>query len=471
MRKNKLILPLLVLLVMLYGCKKEEKINFEFDNSQDFVPTELDEWLNTLFLNPYNIEVVYRYDRYKGNIERNIAPVREDKVKGQMLAVLDGFLKPYNDVAGTAFIKTFTPKEWVLFGSTSYNNDGSMILGTASGGRNVTLYEVNAFDPTDAEQVRRRLRTIHHEFTHILQQNKTMPLDFEGISEGHYFEEWTNNTLNPQHLSDSLGFVSRYARSQYFEDFAETAAHLLIQGQLWYDRHAIRYNATTYSRLKRKETSVVNYFRDSHNIDFRKLQRELQAVMYESYNDKTFQSLGNWYFIEGLYNTKFSMSLNDPYYISNGFSQEFKEAYDQLVAAFASVASRHKINALEFTFTPSTSALVIRIIYESTAGSSPGTVYNADFNFSYTYNNSQGELTFQKTQQGTGTAYNNANNYLTAFNNSITKYLTESVFVPEWSVDKVELSRRDENFFNTGGFYKKDNRDSYLNFPLVKRTF
>lgn len=466
MRKNNLILPLFVLLATLYGCKKEENINFEFDNSQEFVPTELDDWLNKTFLNPYNIEVVYRYDRYKGNIERNITPVREDKVRGQMLVVLDGFLKPYDDVAGTTFIKTFTPKEWVLFGSTSYNNDGSMILGTASGARNVTLYEVNALDNMDAEQVRRRLRTIHHEFTHILQQNKTMPLDFEGISEGDYFDDWTNTTLNPQALSDSLGFVSRYARSQYFEDFAETAAHLLVQGQLWYDRHAIRYNATTYNRLKRKETSVVNYFRDSHNIDFRKLQRELQYVMYEDYNDKIFQSLGYWFFTESLFQ-------NTVYYNTATASSDLESSVDIFKEAVYNYHStnRYTVQDIQFMFNPSNNTLVIRVPFRGTAGSNTTTVYNADYNFGYNYNSATQKISFTKTAQGEGGTYSNANLFMGSFMDNISVYLTSSPFILDWSLAEPQMTRRDEGFNSTGGFYKESDRNSFLNFSLVKRAF
>lgn len=465
MRKKNVILPLLVILTLLYGCKKEENINFEFDNSQDFVPTELDEWLHTTFLNPYNIEVVYRYDRYKGDIERNIAPVREDKVKGQMLVVLDGFLKPYDDVAGTTFIKTFTPKEWVLFGSTSYNDDGSMILGTAAGGRNVTLYEVNALDNTDADQVRRRLRTIHHEFTHILQQNKTMPLDFEGISEGDYFDDWTNNDLNPQKLSDSLGFVSRYARSQYFEDFAETAAHLLMEGQLWYDHHAKQYNKTTYDRLKKKETSVVNYFRDSHNIDFRKLQRELQSIMYEEFNDKIAQSLGNWLLTKSLFTS--------PSYNSATVSPDYGALVDAFKLGMYNYHStaRYEAQDIQFRINPEDNTMIVRVSFRATGGDNTTTVYLADWNFAYNYDAESQKVIFTKTEQGEGAVYNNANLFMGPFMDNISTYLTSSPFIMDWSLMNRELTRRDEDYYNTGGFYKENDRNSFMSFVLERIKF
>lgn len=464
MMKNQITI-LLLLLVLAAGCKKTETLNFEFDSSQDYVSNELDKWLETTFLDPYNIEVIYRYDRYKGNIERNIAPVKEDKVKAQMEVVLDGFLKPYGDIVSKEFIKSFTPKEWVLFGSTSYNNDGSMILGTASGGRNITLYEVNALVNSDSEQVRRRLRTIHHEFTHTLQQNKQMPLDFEGISEGDYFDDWTNNTLNPATLSDSLGFVSRYARSQYFEDFAETSAHLLIQGQLWYDNHALKYNETTYSRLKRKESSVVKYFKDNFDIDFRSLQRELSYVLYDEFNDKYFQSFGKWFLEEELFN-------NVVTYNSFEVSDDFKSAVDQFKADVLaySATNKYEVQDLIFTFNPKNETMIIRVPFKATSGSSVGSVYNADYNFAYSYTGSTAKVKFTKVAQGEGAVYNNANLFLNSFMTNVSEYLTSDVFIADWSIINSELNRRDESFFNTGGFYKEDDKGSFISFPLIRRT-
>lgn len=446
------------LLIAVFGCKKEDKIDYQFDNSQSIVPNELDNWLTKTLLEPYNIEVIYRYDRYKGNIERNLAPVEESRVQPQMEVVLNAFLKPYETVAGKEFIKTYTPKEWVLYGSTSYNNDGSEVLGTAAGGRNITLYQVNYLDITNAEQVRRRLRTIHHEFTHTLQQTKAMPKDFEGISEGDYFDDWTNNTLNPITLSDSLGFVSRYARSQYFEDFAETSAHLLLQGQLWYDNQAKKYNALTYQRLKKKEASVVAYFRDSHNIDFRKLQREMANIMYTQYNDKAFQALGLWWLTEGLF--------TNPILLKENLSADVKTIYEALEKGVSDkyTAKYTLPSGLQFMMTAKNNNIVIRMPFRGSAGQNTTTIYNADYNFSYAYDVEKQTISFTKTAQGTTTTYANADLFMNEFMNSIGKYLTSGTFKLDWSLSSPSKTRLDEGFFESGGFHKLDNRNSYINF-------
>ncbi len=70
----------------------------------------------------------------------------------------------------------------MLYGSPAYNSNGSITLGTADGGRRVVLYELNDLNFSDPAQVSRKMRTIHHEFTHILNQTISIPPDFEAVT-------------------------------------------------------------------------------------------------------------------------------------------------------------------------------------------------------------------------------------------------------------------------------------------------
>lgn len=456
-------------LILFLSCQKTENLIVDFNklNPDNYVPSALDNWLVSTFTDKYNIEVIYRHDRYKTDVARNVSPPREEKVRPQMEAVLKGFLLPYEQVAGSAFIKKYTPKQFVLFGSGSYNDDGSYNLGTAAGGRNITLYDLNAFNDTDADNVRRRLRTIHHEFVHIFQQNATTPLDFELITVADYYTDWTNNTENSETIARNLGFISRYARSQPFEDFAETAAHLLVEGQEWYDNYARQSTASGYTKLKEKESAVVNYFRLSFDLDFRKVQREIQRVLREEYYHGSRQSFGRWFFQESLFNAAYTLNVNAPDYQQ---SPAFKAAFDALATAVRAQSSTalYSINSLTFTFNRSDNTLVIRMPFTATAGGQAGTTFSADYNFAYAYNASTGEVTFTKTEQGTGTVYNNANLFLTAFNNTISAYLTGTAFVPDWSPHTAEWDTN--QYRNFGGFYDKDNPSSYFFTPLVRAT-
>lgn len=83
---------LAVLLAGLYSCTKEEKLNVKIENYDTFVPGKIDEWIKTNLTDPYNIEVVYRYQRNMHDINKNIAPANEDKVIPQMDVVIKSAL-------------------------------------------------------------------------------------------------------------------------------------------------------------------------------------------------------------------------------------------------------------------------------------------------------------------------------------------------------------------------------------------
>src|SRR5690606_342875 len=130
-----------------------------------------------------NIEVVYSFDRSNKNIEKNISTPKIDSVKPAVDMVLKGFLLPYEKLGGPTMIKTYTPKQFVLFGSHAYNDNGSVTLGTADGGRRVILYDINNLDEENGNDIKRKLRTIHHEFAHILNQMVAIPPSFRTRSE------------------------------------------------------------------------------------------------------------------------------------------------------------------------------------------------------------------------------------------------------------------------------------------------
>ena len=98
------------LIASLYSCVKEEKLNAKIENYDTFVPGAIDEWITKNLTDPYNIEVVYRYQRNMHDINKNIAPADESKVIPQMDVVINGFLDVYKKIGGVPFIKTYTPK-------------------------------------------------------------------------------------------------------------------------------------------------------------------------------------------------------------------------------------------------------------------------------------------------------------------------------------------------------------------------
>jgi substrate import-associated zinc metallohydrolase lipoprotein len=209
----------------------------------------------------------------------------------------DVWIKPYVAEAGLVFFNKYSPKNFILSGSNSYNDNGSIILGTAEGGRKIVLYAVNKFrikgdpdyDPaTDSSFIKTFfIEVIHHEFGHILHQNIMYPQAFKKINPDLYNGQNWINVSNANARRD--GFVTSYASSGFDDDFVETIAILLAIGKTGFDYIVnsipvgISINGTTREQaqayLREKEAIVVNYFKQSYNIDFYALQARCRNAL------------------------------------------------------------------------------------------------------------------------------------------------------------------------------------------------
>lgn len=435
---NKYIIILLMSLI-LGSCAKEEIRNVDFSNYNDDDPqtnTELDKWLRSTFLDEYNMDVVYRYNRYYHDIERNVTPPKLEAVRPTMESVLNGYLLPYRKVAGPDFIKKMNPKEWILFGSNSYASDGSVYAGTASAGRRVNLYGINNYSPYGALQV------IHHEFVHILNQLVNIPTDFESISKADYKATWSSTPID---TARKYGFVNPYASGSYTEDFAETSAVLLVKGQAYFDNYASTSSTSGKSKLKQKEANIANYFTSSLKVDFRELQKEIQDYLKSTVypNDLKFQQ-----YLTTLFKTV-TINFNNPIYTKYGETPQMKAAYDGIKA---DIARYGPTDFMQIRFDSSTAA-TIRFAF--TSGT---TQYFADYSFDYTYSRTTGELKFTKVaQRGTTGTYSNANLFMGAFTTFIQPYFDNKTFTADWL--KADVSGAEYN--SLAGFYEKDNVANY----------
>jgi substrate import-associated zinc metallohydrolase lipoprotein len=461
-RNNILTLIAFSLLVNLqYSCRKSDS-NLDVDlddyNSDKYVYGELDNWLEASLTNPYNIEVVYRFDRSMGDIAKNISPPNIDRVKPTAEMVLNGFIKVYEKVAGATFIKTRTPKQFVFFGSTVYNSNGSETLGTADGGRRVILYNLNTLDENDYNNVKRRLRTIHHEFTHILNQTVEIPPTFEKITPSDYTSDWTNSA-NTEDLAQKLGFISRYARDQYTEDFAETVAHLLVEGQLYYDRYANAAGADGKAKLKQKEAIVVDYFKQYYDIDFRQLQYEMSTALASLYKDPTETLV---YQMKQSYLKQIDVDLNEgAHYVSYGQSAVFKTVWSDVEQKLGlNINGSTGRTARNFSCVFNGNMLQIQASYSSSSTSTSITKAFFDFNITYQADGSVKFIYVPNTSSGT--EYNNGRITISGWQPLI-DYLTNNVFVPDWLPKTAGLA----NLRKYAGFYVQGNAESYFYGPIV----
>lgn len=269
------------LAIGILGCKKENALPTDPIvglGGETWVKGPIDFWVDKNFVEPYNIEVKYKWDPYELNYAKNLVPVLEDRVEPVMTAVRDIYIKPYEEVAGSNFIKKYSPKLFQLAGSAEYNGDGTIVLGQAEGGRKIVLMVVNQFDKQNVAEVKRMLHTIHHEFAHILHQIRAYPVEWKALNPDQITATWFN-TSNLE--ANMQGLVTAYAKASPDEDFVETAAVLLVEGQAAFDAIVNHPFVPTSAKinLKKKEAIVVDYYQREYNIDFRKLQESTRLAI------------------------------------------------------------------------------------------------------------------------------------------------------------------------------------------------
>lgn len=276
--KRYLIIIVSFWVVTMSGCKKDKDLTDQV-NKMDFVGDQytingsIDEWLFKEFAAPYNIRVKYKWDRSELALNKNITPIDEEKVIPLAEYILKYYLEPYEAEAGTFFIKKYPAKQYIFVGSADYQSNGTVTLGSADEGRKVILYRLNEIDVNKWSEVERMLKTVHHEFAHILDQNKRITTEYGVINKADYIEDlWPNRT--DQEVLD-LGFITRYAGSKPSEDFAEMVAVLLLYGQDFFESQLALASNTGRAKLRQKEEMVVEYFSSQWGINLRSLQKRI----------------------------------------------------------------------------------------------------------------------------------------------------------------------------------------------------
>jgi len=282
MFKNIIHITLLITATVFFttSCSKDdvlEKGTILNLGGEQWSPTSVDLWLTNNFVNPYNIEVKYKWDQFELALNKTLVPVYEDKVIQIMEKIKTTWIDPYEDLAGGTFIKKLSPKKFVLVGSPQYNN-GSITLGEAEGGRKIVIYRLNWFTSTDKELTQSIMKTVHHEFGHTLHQTILYPKEFIYITPSAYTSSW-NNVSDYDALK--LGFISSYACSSPDEDFVEMLSRILVYGKEAFDARVAEatqiYNDPTLNAgmlydpglaMRNKETILVNYMKQVWNIDF-----------------------------------------------------------------------------------------------------------------------------------------------------------------------------------------------------------
>ena len=255
--------------------------------------TEFDKWLEVNFATPYNIDFKYRYKETESDYDYYTVPAKyNDAIK---MAHLVKYLcvETYDEVAGTDFTRRYFPKMFFLIGEWEYRNNGTYILGTAEGGRKILLAGLNYLSDNIAKGPEYMnyfyFKTIHHEFTHIMNQTKEIPADFQLVTGDKYVGDmWSEEPYNKEYLAN--GFITAYSQNSYQEDFAEMLSTYITndasQWEEWLkeaDEAAAEKakktgeEKTAPSELLSSKLDIVRrYMKESFNIDIDVLRETVQ---------------------------------------------------------------------------------------------------------------------------------------------------------------------------------------------------
>jgi substrate import-associated zinc metallohydrolase lipoprotein len=283
---SKFLLAAALLTTTAIGCRKEDD---DLDipppvglGGETWVKTAIDQWLLDSLTKPYNINVKYKWDPWEYNLDKTLTPADESKVIPAMSAIKRVWIDPYNAETGSdLFMKKYSAKQFVLVGSVEYNYNGTVVLGQAEGGANISFFDINQnFDSDPISSYKRMIQTSHHEFAHILHQNVMYPQEFKGISGNLGLTGYTATWFNIS-AGEALanGYITPYSMASYDEDFVEMVANMLMEGRTRFNEIVASTNATAQEALRRKEEIVVGYFKRTWNIDFYSLQTRVQAAL------------------------------------------------------------------------------------------------------------------------------------------------------------------------------------------------
>lgn len=246
MKKNLLyIIPLVLLTLAMAACSSDDIDSKSVITADSYEQNEFDKWLEENFRNPYNIDFKYRYEEIETDLTYYTVPAEYWQAVKMAHLVKYLCVETYNEVAGIEFTRSYFPKMFFLDGTWHFRNNGSYELGTAEGGKKICLMGINylngVLDGTYDSRFEMAdglnhyyIKTIHHEFTHILNQTTDYPTSFRQVTPSSYVSD---SQFSEPFVSTYLerGFITAYAQTNSDEDFAEMISEYVTHDADWWD--------------------------------------------------------------------------------------------------------------------------------------------------------------------------------------------------------------------------------------------
>jgi len=272
------------------ACRKEELNPESVITVDKYEQNDFDKWLEVNFVNPYNIAFKYRYEQNESDLNYYTIPADYDLSIKMAHLVKYLCVDTYDEVAGIDFTRGYFPKMFFLIGEWEYRNNGTYILGTAEGGKKILLSGINYLDQVikmgAADLNHYYIKTIHHEFTHILNQTREFPVDFKMVTgTGYVADSWSeypfngnrDKTITKEEDDENYlyylkhGFISSYAQHSEGEDFAEMVSIYATNTQEYWDKQ-LASAGDGASLITTKLDIVRQYMNDSWGIDLEQLR-------------------------------------------------------------------------------------------------------------------------------------------------------------------------------------------------------
>ena len=260
-----------------------DKDNSIFTDGEE-TSSDLDKWISSNYVYPYNIQVKYRLDDNETDVKYNFVPAQKEQAAALLKIVKHVWIEAYDEVWGINKTRTYVPKLLLLVGNVAYTESG-MIVGQAEGGLKVTLFRVNELDVDNIDMAQLNeyyFHTMHHEFTHILNQKKAYDTAFNRITESGYVgSSWY--TIQADEALQK-GFITPYAMDRATEDFAELVATYVTSTAAEWEAKLDAAGDTGKPILQAKFKIVDEYMKNSWNIDLDQLREVVQRRQGEIYD-------------------------------------------------------------------------------------------------------------------------------------------------------------------------------------------
>ena len=275
----------IVLSAMFISACQEDPLSPESVITVETVPqNDFDKWLDANFVDPYNIDFKYRYEMNESDLNYYTVPAAYDEAIIMAHLVKYLCIDTYDEVAGIDFTRNYFPKMFFLIGDWEYRNNGTLILGTAEGGKKILLSGINYLNDVldmGADALNHYyIKTIHHEFTHILNQTKDFSTEFGQITgSGYVADSWSEAPYNTEYLKN--GFISSYAQHSDTEDFAEMLSIYVTNPQSYWDEQLKTAGNTSAELITSKLDLVRDYMKTAWSIDI----DELRSTILRRQND------------------------------------------------------------------------------------------------------------------------------------------------------------------------------------------